>query len=113
MESWTTKTNAENGSECEPHEDTREDIVEQSTVSRFEQENQTDGEITLLVCGLAPKVTKTTLYNLYSKYGTVIRHNIVSSGYGFVCFKHAEEAARALHRTNRISNKSIFLLRRE
>ena len=53
MESWTTKTNAENGSECEPHEDTREDVVKQSTVFRFEQENQTDG--------LAPKVTKTTL----------------------------------------------------
>ena len=112
MESWTTKTNAENGSECEPHEDTREDIVEQSTVSRFEQENQTDGEITLLVCGLAPKVTKTTLYNLYSKYGTVSRHNIVSSGYGFVCFKHTEEAARALHRTNRIVpyGKTIYVI---
>ena len=112
MESWTTKTNAENGSECEPHEDTREDIVEQSTVFRFEQENQTDGEITLFVSGLAPKVTKTTLYNLYSKYGTVIRHNIVSSGYGFVCFKHAEEAARALHRTNRIVlyGKTIYVI---
>ena len=112
MESWTTKTNAENGSECEPHEDTREDIVEQSTVFRFEQENQTDGELTLFVSGLAPKVTKTTLYNLYSKYGTVIRHNIVSSGYGFVCFKHAEEAAQALHRTNRIVlyGKTIYVI---
>ena len=71
MESWTTKTNAENGSECEPHEDTREDIVdkrglraEQATVSCFERENQTDGEITLFICGLTPKVTGTTLYNL-------------------------------------------------
>ena len=37
MESWTTKTNAENGSECEPHEDTREETVKQSTVFRVEQ----------------------------------------------------------------------------
>ena len=37
MESWTTKTNAENGSECEPHEDTREETVKQSTVLRVEQ----------------------------------------------------------------------------
>ena len=49
MESWTKEMNTENGSECEPHEDTREDIVdkkalkaEQSTVSHFERENQTD-----------------------------------------------------------------------
>ena len=41
--------NTKYGSECEPHEDTREDIVdkkalkaEQSTVSHFERENQTD-----------------------------------------------------------------------
>ena len=37
MKSWTTKTNAENGSECEPHEDTREETVKQSTVFRVEQ----------------------------------------------------------------------------
>ena len=37
MESWTIKTNAENGSDCEPHEDTREETVKQSTVFRVEQ----------------------------------------------------------------------------
>ena len=37
MESWTTKTNVENGSESEPHEDTREETVKQSTVFRVEQ----------------------------------------------------------------------------
>ena len=35
MESWTMK-NAENGSDCEPHEDTREETVKQSTVFRVE-----------------------------------------------------------------------------
>ena len=37
MESWTIKTNTENGSDCEPHEDTREETVKQSTVFRVEQ----------------------------------------------------------------------------
>ena len=123
IEPWSTKSKAKNGSESEPQEDTKEDIVdkgrlkaEQATVSRFKRENQTDKEVTLFVRGLAPQVNDTMIYEIFSKHGAVVRHNIVrnhgiSWGYGFICFKHPEEAAQALHCTNGIEiyKKTIYV----
>ena len=125
MESWNFKTNAEDGSECEPQEDIKEEKVDkrglqdaQAMVSCFEQEHQTDREVTLLVSSLAPQVNEAILYDIYAKYGTVSYHSIirnrgvsrgVSRGYGFVCFTYPEQAAQALHHTKglKLYNKTI------